>query len=269
MLFGYQAVYDRGFHDAIDYAARNGFDYVSFDLNVPTFYIDALDDDAVGGIRQHAEEQGIGLAFHAPGDNISLFSDYLSIRKGILEHLSAIIAAAEKLNARHVTIHPGSYPSLKQAGKTEDDFAKEYRDYFSRTLCENLMHLAGSAGNVLLCVENVNFTPLTMNVVEQTLADCDRLYLTWDIAKTYDRQLQLSSEVHAFLTKHTDRIREVHVHDIIRGFRSHQIVGDGGIDFRDYASVLRLPDVAVTIEVRPREAATASRDNLLSLLRSD
>ena len=43
MTFGYQAVYDHDFLDAIDYAAANRFDYVSFDLNVPRFYIDRLD----------------------------------------------------------------------------------------------------------------------------------------------------------------------------------------------------------------------------------
>lgn len=76
MKLGYQAVYDSNFFDAIDYASSNGVDFVSFDLNVPKFYIDSLSNEELETIKEYAEKRKVGLAFHAPGDNISLFSDY-------------------------------------------------------------------------------------------------------------------------------------------------------------------------------------------------
>lgn len=96
MKFGYQAVYDRDFFDAIGYAAANRFDYVSFDLNVPRFYVDRMADSDLDRLRRATERAGVGLAFHAPGDNVSLFSDYPAIREGIVKHFGRIIAAAEQ-----------------------------------------------------------------------------------------------------------------------------------------------------------------------------
>ena len=198
-----------------------------------------------------------------------MFSDYPAIRKGILEHFSAIIDAAEYLNARHIAIHPGIYPSLKQVNKNEDDFITQYQDYFSDVLYENLLHLANRTRNVLLCVENFHFTALTRNIVEKVLSENERLFLTWDIAKTYDKNVEIDEAVFQFMQKHIDRLREIYAHDIIKGFRSHQIVGDGDIDFQKYLSVMNKPDVAITLEVRPREAAAVSRDRLVSLLHSN
>lgn len=261
MQFGYQAVYDASFFDAIGYAKDNRFDYVSFDLNVPRFYIDDLSGDELGRIRGCAEAAGVGLAFHTPGDNISLYSDYPSIRSGIIEHFSRIIAAAESLGARHVTVHPGIHPSLKQVRTHEDDFIKEYESYFGAVLRENLLRLADHANDVLVCVENFHFTQITMRVIEGVLNECDRIFLTWDIAKTTD------DSVETFMRRWEHRIREVHAHDIIRGLdRSHQTIGDGYLDFRPCADLIARPDVATTIEVRPREAATISRDRLIEIL---
>ena len=266
MLSGYQAVYDADFFDAIRYAHANRFDYVSFDLNVPRFYIDQLERHELDHLRGYAEALGVGLAFHAPGDNVSLFADYPAIRRGILKHFSAIIDAADVLQARHVTVHAGIHPSLKQANAREDDFSQEYEEYFSIVLYENLSYLAHRTTHALLCVENFHFTPLTMQVIAQLLADNDRLFLTWDIAKTYDIELQLNQTVEDFMRQHADRLREVHAHDIIPGFRSHQIIGEGGIDFARYADILGRPEIGVTIEVRPREAALVSRDRLVAVI---
>lgn len=267
MISGYQAVYDQDFSDAIRYASDNEFEYVSFDLNVPRFYIDHLSDVELTKIRNQAESKGVRLAFHAPGDNISLYTDYPPIRRGIIEHFSSIILAAEKLNARHVTIHTGICPSLRQAHKKLDDFADDHRDYFRTVLYENISNLAEQVQSMFLCIENFNFTRLTMDTVDILLSENERLALTWDIAKSYDRELQRDEDVEDFMWKHCDRIREVHVHDIIKGGRSHQVVGEGGLEFVRYAPVLLRPDVAVTFEVRPREAALISRHRMLCMLK--
>ncbi len=92
------------------------------------------------------------------------------------------------------------------------------------------------------------------------------LFLTWDIAKTYDRKLNCNHEVEDYMYKNVDRIKEIHAHDAIKDFRSHQTIGSGNIDFSKYYDIFMLPDVSVTIEVRPREEATASRIALLNIL---
>ena len=74
MRIGYQAVFDRDFFDAISYAAENRFDYVQFYLNVPRYYLDELGPRELDRIRLAASDKAVGLGFHAPGDNVSLFT---------------------------------------------------------------------------------------------------------------------------------------------------------------------------------------------------
>lgn len=266
MKLGYQAVYDLDFFDAIDYASDNGFDFISFDLNVPKFYIDNLTKEELLKIKVFAERKRVGLAFHAPGDNISLFSDYPCIRDGILKHFTKIIKAAELLNASHVTVHPGSYPALRKARAKEDDFSKEYSDYFSKVLYKNLLYLSKVSQSVKVCVENFNFATITMNVLEELFKE-NTIFLTWDIAKTYDRYVNCNEVVEGFMFKHRDKIKEIHVHDMIKDKKSHETVGSGDLDFSRYVEVFKGENKYVTIEVRPREEAKISRDRLIEILK--
>jgi len=267
MHFGYQSIYDTNFFEAIAYARKHRFAYVSFDLNVPRFYIERLSTAELQAIRRYAAEMGVGLAFHLPGDNVSLYADYPAIRRGILEHFTAILHAAEALGARHVTVHTGNCPSFKQANAQEDAFIVEYGKYFSAVLDENLRHLAAQTSGVMLCVENYLFTPITMATIAKLLADGTRLYLTWDLAKTYTGDpLQRNAEIAAFMWQHQHYIREIHAHDLNTRLRSHQIIGEGIIDFSEYIPLFRRDYIATTLEVRPRKAATISRDRLLSLI---
>jgi len=266
-MFGYQAVYDPDFYDALGFAADNGFDYVSFDLNVPRFYLDELTSDNLDQIRKMAARLGVGVAFHAPGDNISLFTDYPAARSGIIEHFSLILNQAARLNARHVVVHPGLHPVFKKSGMTDDDFTVEYADYFVSVLCGNLEKLASVQSQTMLCVENFGFNPLVARALEQLWAADAPVFLTWDIAKGYNRELERDEAVETFMRSHLSYIREVHVHDIKRGFRSHQTLGSGDLDFGPYLDLMRQPGLAVTIEVRPREEALESLHRLRELLR--
>ncbi len=207
----------------------------------------------------------IGIVFHAPGDNISLFSDYPLIREGIMKHFTEIVNAAEEIGARHITLHPGVYPAFKKANSGKDDFSKEYADYFSQVFYENILSLQENTKNTMLCIENYNFTDITMNVLDRILNDVP-VFLTWDIAKTYDNQLNCNKQVEEFMLKNRNKIREIHAHDIIKGFRSHQTVTTGNIDFLKYHDIFMQPDIAITIEVRPREEATISKERLIEIL---
>jgi len=263
---GYQAVYDASFTDALRFAAKHRFDYVSFDLNVPRFYLDGLNPAQVAAIRGSAESFSVGLAFHAPGDNISLFTDYPAARRGVLEHFSTVLRVAGELGARHVTLHPGIHPAFRRARTGEDDFSLIYRDHFFSILRENLLTLLQAAPpGLLVCLENFAFTPLVQEVLVDLWEEGAPLHLTWDIAKGYDRMLNPLPGMEDFMRRHMDRVREVHVHDLVRGGRSHQVIGEGDIDFIPYLPVISREDVAVTIEVRPREAALVARHNLVAI----
>jgi len=265
MIIGYQAVFDKDFYQAIDYASNNIYDYISFDLNVPRFQIDRFDRQTLGNIREYSQQKNIGIAFHAPGDNISLFSDYPSIRSGIIEYYKQMISAAELLNTRHITIHAGIYPSFKKAAASDDDFLIEHSSYFHQVLYENLAEICSFSKDILICIENFEFSDFTRGILDSAFGKIP-LFLTWDIAKTYDRQMNLNQEVEEFMYKHIERIREVHLHDLKKDFHGHQTVGTGDIDFKRYFHLFERPELAITIEVRPREEATISRDKLVEMM---
>jgi hypothetical protein len=52
----------------------------------------------------------------------------------------------------------------------------------------------------------------------------------------------------------------------VPGIRSHLPIGEGILDFSDVLPLVRSPEVATTIEVRPREQARVTRDRLTALL---
>ena len=85
MKTGYNAVYAKDFCDGIGAAVKNRFDFVQFKLGVPELFLDRISIAALNDIRACAEDKGIEITFHAPGDNVSLFSDYPIIRRGILD----------------------------------------------------------------------------------------------------------------------------------------------------------------------------------------
>jgi sugar phosphate isomerase/epimerase len=258
---GYQAVYDESYLDALRFAAHSGFDYVQFDLNVPHFSLHGMSASDRRLIRDAAGDLGVGLSFHAPGDNVSLFTDHHGIRQAILRHFADIIAAAEDLGARHVTLHPGLHPSFRAAGGAVDAFMLRYADYYAQVLADNLTQLAQGARGVLLCVENYGMDALAMDALERLFRDDTPVFLTWDVAKAAGHP-----EVVAFYRARREKIRELHLHDAIAGGQSHLALGQGEIDFDEALPLVLLDTVATTIEVRPREQAAASRQTLLAML---
>jgi len=254
-------VFDKDFHDAIAYGADNAFDYVQFDLNVPRFYLDHLTARELRRIRAAADDRRIGLTFHAPGDNVSLFADFPAVRKGLLRQMHHILQRANDLGARHLTVHPGLQPSFRKAGEGGDAYRQEYGSHYRRVLGDNLRWIADRAGTVLITVENFGAVDLAFGALGDLLGQGLPIHLCWDFAKSIS---QPGAE--AFFRDNTAYIREVHVHDRDGQGHSHQIVGEGTIEFAQYADLMERPDVATTIEVRPREAALESRRRLAQIL---
>ena len=242
---GYHAIYSADYYAGIDDAVKYGFDFVQFDLGVPQLFLDTLSDDELIKIRSYAEDKNVRITFHAPGDNVSLFCDYPLIRQGILDQFSVILDKANKLNARHITFHMGNYPVFKKHDDTDYTFNL---DHYADVLYENLTYLTERCGDVLVCVENSEIDELKLNVIEKS-----DVYLTLDTAKFTD-------DTYDFYAKHRDRIRELHIHDRIKGFRSHQIVGSGMVDFSLFMQFIN-DDVYINHEVRPVEAAKISYEN--------
>ncbi|MDR1905454.1 MAG: sugar phosphate isomerase/epimerase [Clostridiales bacterium] len=271
MFFGFHSVYEDSFYEGIDKAASGGFRFVQFDLGVPSFGLYNLPETEALKIKNYAEDRNIGITLHGPCDNISFFCEQPAVKKGITEHYAAVIRSAERLGARHLTLHLGAYPSYKMSADGErreeyNDTVQKRLNFFANTLCENIGELVKRTNSVMLCVENTGFDGFTMLCVERLLDEYGILNLTLDIAKLYDGQMRADEKQADFFYKHYDRVREVHIHDGIAGKGKHQTVGSGSVDFIRFRDFCLKPDVYCTVEVRPFEAALRSKAIIQKLL---
>lgn len=266
MITGFHAVYEKDFFEGISNARLKGFDFVQFDLGVPKFYLDDLSRNDLIRIRDYAKEKGVVITFHAPGDNVSLFSDYPFIRDGILNQFKMIIEKANILEARHITIHAGAYPIFKKNGTKNDDYSFIYRDYYEDILYNNLKELIISSKKTLICLENHNFNTLTINVARKLVNQGFLLYLTLDTAKMYSKNLQLDNEVFDFYKEYHYLVRELHIHDRNEQFGSHQLVGTGIVDFTLFKEFIQKDDAFINFEIRPLKSAVLAKEILIQEL---
>lgn len=255
MHYGYHSVYEKNYYEAIDRAVKFGFDYVQPDLNVPAFFLDSLTEAELIKIRDYANSAGVGISLHSPGDNISLFSDFPEVRRGILNQFEVILHKANLLGARHLTLHAGAAPGFKKASAAEDEYAHIMAEHYSSVLYENLSHILKYRGSVLICLENHRLNKLIMGTADRLLPE---LKLTLDTAKVYNREYRLDREVFGYMLARSEHIRELHINDLIPELGSHQVFGKGLVNFMPYIELMKCEDVWLTFEVRPVEAAASS-----------
>ncbi len=263
MKLGLHAVCQAGWAEAVEEAARLGFDYVQGDLNVPAFFLDGLDGAALAALRRRARDAGVALTLHAPGDNVSLCCDFPLVRRGVLEQFALILEKAGELGARHVTLHAGAYPRFRLAGEAGPGRAFPDEAHYAAALAENLSFLLGRRGEVLLCLENDRLDAVSMSAADRLLGDGLRLAL--DTAKMY-REGRPDGAAFSFMMARSAHIRELHISDIIPGLGSHQIFGAGLVNFTPYLDLMRRDDVWLTFEARPAAAAAESMRRLLDFL---
>jgi len=261
MKTGYHAVYSKGFFEGIDDARKYGFDFVQFELGIPTFFLDELTAADLNKIKTYAKNNNVEITFHSPGDNVSLFCDPPLIRKGILDELKLILEKANILNARHITFHAGIYSQFKRSGSKQDDSRS---DYYENILYENIKFLLDNRGDVLICIENYMLNQSIKNVIKELIDGNSLLFLTLDIPKMYSGEGGINQDDYAFYLEYKDYIRELHIHDMKKGFGSHQTAGTGTVDFKLFQRFCN-ENVYVNFEVRPVEEASISKDNLLKI----
>ncbi|MFW9767242.1 MAG: sugar phosphate isomerase/epimerase family protein [Candidatus Thorarchaeota archaeon] len=265
----YHVIYDASLEDAIKYAAANDWNGIVPDFGVPTFSPEKISADERTRLRDLSKELSIEWGFHAPGDDVSLFSTYPPVREGILKYFKQVINLAREVSVKptNVVVHAGTPPSFKKAGVEKDVFSNVHEDTYTTTLRENLIELIEHAKpNVTIVLENVNWTPIVCEVLQRLFPTGLKICL--DIPKLFDVNFRMNNSDWNFFQQHKSVIEVVHIHDSHPVLKSHQIVGEGIIDFE---RVLRLLDGLPTkpqyvFEVRPKEAAHQSLMNLGRLM---
>lgn len=259
MNIGYHAVYDKNYLDALKYAAKNGFDFVQFDLAVPNFYLEKLTASDIKKIRNFSKKSGVGITLHAPGDNLSLFIDYQHINEGILKYFKFILRVANQLNARRLVIHPLDYRTYRRSDTLKSDYAKNHHNLLFKTFERSLNFLIKNCGQVMICVENCSMPKVAQEVLQKLFNQKKSIYLSLDIAKLHNPNLTIKKDIKKFFVRNRKQIREIHLHDQTKKGVSHLRMGQGNINFSKFFPKYLNKSTDVTIEVRPRDEALRTK----------
>ncbi len=257
----FHVIYEKSLEDALQYAAKSDWTGIVPDIGVPHFSPEKISQKSRKKLHELSLSLGLEWGFHAPGDDISLYTTYSSSRSAILAYFKEVIDLARDLSAAmtNVVIHPGKPPSYQKAGDHEDAFVKENFSVYETTLFENILDLVEYARpDVNIVLENNNWTPLIRHSIPSLIARGMRLCL--DIPKLYDADLEIKKDDWRLFQQFSETIEVVHIHDHIPNLGSHQLLGEGTIDFSKSLALLSRMEhpPQYVFEVRPREAATES-----------
>ncbi len=255
----YHAVYDASILDALHFASEHGFAGVQVAVESPHLSFDSVTDDECRQIDAFRSDKGLSVSLHCPDHVTSLFTFSPPLVEGIFGYYDAMFVFAESIGARLVTVHVGGPSSFGTDTEPRVRIPAQDAPVYLQTLETNLRRLVDlSAGRFILCVENYQMDPMHFDVLQPYL-DRSELALCWDLAKTYDGQLNINEPIETYFRRNIGFVRQVHLHDLRVDDHSHKVVGSGGIDFLRF-----LPDLAQAnvidfcIEVRPREKALES-----------
>ena len=261
----YHVIYDDSLTDALTYASHNNWNGIVPDIGVPTFSPEKISTEERSQLRDMSRNLSIEWGFHAPGDDVSLMLPYPPVRAGILAYFKQAINLAREISTgpTNVVIHAGSPPSYRMAGnQPSDSFSEKHREAYTTTLRENLSELLEHARpHVRLVIENVNWTSYVREVIEHLIPQGLKLCL--DIPKLYGPDLKIRTEDWNLFQRFQSSIEVVHIHDVIPQIGSHQVIGNGLIDFEPTLKFLSqlATKPQYVFEVRPREEAQRSLAN--------
>jgi len=263
----YHVVYDESIVEAVEFASRNGFSGIQVAVESPHLSFENLSLTDRAEIRQRKEELGIKIAIHGPDDVASLLEPSPQIRKGILSYYANLFVFAGDIGAILTTIHIGHPTVYPTDTMPEVRFPEVDIKYYRKILEENLQSIGNLArGKGYICIENYLLEDFVLQVLAKYLTE-SQLGLCWDITKTYNRDGSINGPLQYYMKENLFAVRQVHLHDLDSEGRSHRVVGTGIIDFGYYLELLKDVDVLdYCIEVRPREKAIESLDNLKKMV---
>jgi sugar phosphate isomerase/epimerase len=262
----YHAVYDNSILEAISFASKNGFSGIQIAIETPHLSFERLDDGDILKIRKASLEQKIRLSLHA-ADDASLTNSCTEISNGILNYYSKLIDFAVKVGAERITIHSGSPTLFPTDTEPRELFPKIDKAYYKEVFSRNLRKLLEMAkSKVKICIENYGLYGFALEVLQENLAGDLGLKLCWDLEKTYGGGNAADMRIVDFFTKNRAYVDQVHLHSLINS-KGHSVIQKGIVDFPYYFDILKDADVQdYCIEVRPREKAVESLENLKKIL---
>lgn len=266
----FHAVYDNSILEALKYAQKNGFSGIQIAVETPHLSFEHQSDSLCSEIKRGCKKYKLYISLHGPDAITSLFSINEHIKKGIFAYYRDLFRFAEKIGSKLITIHLGNITKFPTDNDPLSVIPDEDAIIYKKTLKNNLETLLKLANNkFVICIENYRLEPLVFEVLQPYLKQ-QKIWLCWDLAKTYKTSLQKDEKIESFFLKNVKSIKQVHLHDIDSFGKSHKVIGSGIIDFEYFLMKLKISEVMdFCVEVRPRDKAYDSLLNLKRLISSN
>ncbi|AHM56294.1 AP endonuclease family 2 protein [Peptoclostridium acidaminophilum DSM 3953] len=248
---------------AIEYARLSGFEAVELSMNMPCFFPERYGHEERKSILGFKRESGIEITLHAPED-ISLVSLHESVRKAGISRLKEIIEFAGSIDASRMTLHTGATPYftlVEGVGYVQDEYIREVVSNLKESIGTLVCVASELAPNLKLCIENSGYFPWYIQKALSEIMELHDVFLTWDIGHSYENRY---GEQH-FFEQNLERIKTCHLHDF-NEHGDHKIIGSGHVDFKGHMEKMGSHDVVYIVEVRPRDNAKRSFDNLRNII---
>lgn len=264
---GYQALFEeRDFHEAIDFATARGLGAVEVNLTSPSFSPGRYSPEEREKIRVYCEEKGMPLLVHAP-EGLNFLNPQDTVREACLRRMGELLRFSSEIGARRFTFHLGYCEPLSVGGRLVRLY-ELYPRVYEEMAEEVLTHLTDLYRDaVVLCLENCGgFRYGVVEKVLKRILPSSDLHLTWDLGHTNRLEGEKRDREESLFSEFLDRVGNCHLHDNSGNWDEHNVVGKGTVDFPRYLNMLADLDTYFILEVRPRERALLSLNELENLM---
>lgn len=218
-----------------------GFEYVELWGEVPHAYPDWVEK---GRIRDALSSYDMALTMHAPFTDLNPSNPFQPIKGAVEQTLENFVKLSEYLEARIITVHPGSVHNEGLVPMSAQNSVGVLRKMVRSA--EGRLKI--NAENMARSRSKYHF-PLgsTVESLDLILSDVEGLQFTFDTGHANVNGQNLESLAERFGPKLT----EIHLNDNAGASDDHLIPGDGTADTRGVLEKVAEKDVLVCLELDP------------------
>jgi sugar phosphate isomerase/epimerase len=249
--------------DALRYAQAHLFAGVQVAIEYLHLNPDRMFTAGCEEVGRFRARHQLSISLHPP--TLSLYESARVLPNAILGYYEDLFMYAKDMGASIIVLHLGAPPTFPTDTQPVLRYPPQILPLLMRTMKDNLKRIVdANQDSVTLAIENVNFEPPVLEAIQPMLG-IGGLSLCWDLPKTY-KGVAVDEELEQFFWRNLRHVKQVHLHDIRDG-RQHKVLGTGCVDFLRFLPRLAQAEVMeYVLEVRPREKALESLQNLRKLV---
>ncbi len=256
--FGFN-VFNQPPEDFITYSIENKLNHIEINLSKSHSSIYSFDDRRIEALKKSSFDSDINFSLHLP-NHINVADNISTKRRSDIKYLNKVIDLAIKLQVKYINCHMGFFFWFP--------VQKWQRDKALKRFIDNIKIVADKCeqNNILIALENV--TPLpdgsehlllgdNINDLEFVFSNLDSSIIKFCLDTGH---ANLAEGVNTYLNAFSEKLIAIHYHDNLGNDDSHLVVGEGNINWEQFAKILNNikfngPLISECRNYKPHEAA--------------